>query len=66
MLPDLLHVHAPSLLAVLDFETTGLDTPHVVEVALVGSDGRVLLETLVRPGVPIPTEATEVHGHRGR
>jgi DNA polymerase III subunit epsilon len=49
---------------VLDTETTGLGyRDEVIEVGIVGADGRVLLETLVRPfaGV-IPAGATRIHG----
>lgn len=49
---------------VLDTETTGLGyRDEVIEIGIVGADGQVLLETLVRPqaGV-IPAGATRVHG----
>ncbi len=47
----------------LDTETTGLgDRDEVCEIAVVGSDGAVLLETLVRPTQTIPPEATAIHG----
>ena len=47
----------------LDTETTGLDArAEVVDIAVVASDGRVLLETLVRPVTPIPLEASRIHG----
>lgn len=48
---------------VLDTETTGLhDSARIVEIAVVGVDGTVLLNSLVNPGVPIPAEATRIHG----
>ncbi|MFJ8957315.1 exonuclease domain-containing protein [Streptomyces sp. NPDC102381] len=47
---------------VLDTETTGLDDPRIVEIAVVSSAGEVLLDTLVNPGVPIPEEASQIHG----
>lgn len=48
---------------VLDTETTGLhDGARVVEIAVLGIDGGVLLDSLVNPQVPIPAEATRVHG----
>ncbi len=47
----------------LDTETTGLDgTAEVVDIAVVSSDGRVLLDTLVRPRHRIPAAATRIHG----
>lgn len=56
--------------AVVDFETTGLpvDNPHVVSLAVVHAtlgetdDARVALQSLVRPPVPIPGDASRVHG----
>ncbi len=48
-------------LAVLDFETTGLDQPAVIEVAVVGPGGP-LYDALVAPGRPVPPESTAVHG----
>lgn len=48
---------------VLDTETTGLhDGARIVEIAVLGVDGTVLLDSLVNPGVPIPAEATAIHG----
>jgi DNA polymerase III epsilon subunit-like protein len=48
---------------VLDTETTGLhDGARIVEIAALGIDGTVLLDSLVNPGVPIPPEATRIHG----
>jgi DNA polymerase III epsilon subunit-like protein len=49
----------------LDTETTGLDPDHdeILEIAIVGEDGSVLLDTLVRPlkNQSWP-EAEEIHG----
>jgi DNA polymerase III epsilon subunit-like protein len=48
---------------ILDTETTGLhDGARIVEVAVLGVDGSVLLDSLVNPGVPIPADATRIHG----
>lgn len=48
---------------VLDTETTGLhDGARIVEIAVLGLDGSVLLDSLVNPGVPIPAESTRIHG----
>jgi len=47
----------------LDTETTGLDgSAEVVDIAVIGADGRILLNTLVQPGRPIPATATQIHG----
>ena len=55
--------------AVLDCETTGLDPAkaRLIEIAAVALDGErigdvPLFASLVDPGVPIPAEATAVHG----
>ena len=48
---------------VLDTETTGLDaTSEIVSIAVIASDGRPLLNTLVHPTRAIPKEATAIHG----
>lgn len=53
----------PELYAVLDVETTGLEGDvRTVQVAVTTGGGRVLLDTLVQPGIPIPAEASAVHG----
>ena len=47
----------------LDTETTGLHrSAEIVDIAVVGADGRVLFETLVRPVDPIPAIASGIHG----
>ena len=48
---------------VLDTETTGLGPDaEAVQVAVLSPSGRTLLDALVRPTVPIPPDATAVHG----
>jgi len=47
----------------LDTETTGTgDYDQICEIAIVGPDGETIVDELVRPGRPIPDEATSVHG----
>ena len=49
----------------LDTETTGLSPragDAIVEVAIIGDDGRPLIDTLVNPRRPIPYGASRVHG----
>lgn len=47
----------------LDTETTGLENwDEVIEVGLVDSSGKVLLETLIKPQGSIPPDATRIHG----
>lgn len=47
----------------LDTETTGLgDRDQIVSIAVVDTDGTVLLDTLIRPTIRIPESATAIHG----
>lgn len=47
----------------LDTETTGLGPgAEICDIAIVGIDGRVLLDSLVLPLNPIPPDASAVHG----
>lgn len=46
----------------LDTETTGLDGAEICDIAIVAANGSVLLNTLVKPTIPIPAGATAVHG----
>lgn len=47
----------------IDTETTGLDrTAEVVDIAVVGADGRILIDTLVKPTRSIPAAASAIHG----
>lgn len=54
-------------LAVIDVETTGLDTEkdHIVEYAVSvkhpGQSGYILMDSLVKPPVPIPPESSAIH-----
>lgn len=47
---------------ILDTETTGLYDAEIVEIAVIDRLGEILLDTLVKPSIPIPAEATEIHG----
>lgn len=47
---------------ILDTETTGLKTAEIVDIAIIDSDGSVLLNTLVKPSLSIPPAATQIHG----
>lgn len=53
-------------IAFFDLETTGVDKSkdRIVEIAIVRFDGgnRYELTTLINPEIPIPKEASEVHG----
>ena len=48
---------------IFDTETTGLDSDaEVIEIAVINPQGEALLDTLVRPTIPISTDAAAVHG----
>ncbi len=48
---------------ILDTETTGLGRrAQICEIALINSDGGVVLDARVKPTVSIPEEATAIHG----
>lgn len=48
---------------VLDTETTGLDIDaEICQIAIINSDGETLLDTLVNPTMPIPSDAIAIHG----
>ncbi|NEP38423.1 MAG: 3'-5' exonuclease [Okeania sp. SIO2H7] len=47
---------------IFDTETTGLDDPEIVEIAAIAPDGKVLLNTLVKPQSKIEEGAIAVHG----
>lgn len=47
---------------ILDTETTGLNEAEIVEIAIIDLDGKTLLNTLVKPTIPIPPEVIEIHG----
>lgn len=48
---------------VWDTETTGLDDDaKIVSVGIVDETGETLVDTLINPGVPIPMDATDIHG----
>ncbi len=47
----------------LDTETTGLgNNDEIIDLALINSDGKTLIDTLIRPTVPISPSATAIHG----
>ena len=47
----------------LDTETTGLNaSSEVVEICVLDHDGRSLMNQLVRPSIPIPSDASRIHG----
>ena len=48
---------------VLDTETTGLYADaEICQIAIINSQGEILLDSLVKPKNPIPVDATRIHG----
>lgn len=47
---------------ILDSETTGLRNAEICQLAIIDSAGKVLLDTYIKPTIPIPTDATAIHG----
>lgn len=48
---------------IIDTETTGLgDGAEIVEIAVIDCRGAVLLDTLIRPSIAIPEDASRIHG----
>lgn len=60
---DVLRMEDPERSVLLDVETTDLHGA-ICEIAVISSDGDVLLDTLVNPGQAIAAAATAVHGMR--
>jgi DNA polymerase III subunit epsilon len=47
----------------LDTETTGLDNKaEIIELSIVDHEDQVLLEQLIKPRRPIPSDSTRIHG----
>lgn len=47
---------------VLDTETTGLHNAEIIQMGLIGADGKVLMNDLIKPVRPIPEDAIRIHG----
>jgi DNA polymerase-3 subunit epsilon len=48
---------------ILDTETTGLkEGAEICQIAIVSLSGAVLLDQLIKPKLPIPPDATRIHG----
>ena len=47
----------------LDTETTGLlQSDVVIELAVIDQNGQVIIDSLIKPILPIPADATRIHG----
>ncbi len=47
---------------ILDSETTGLHDAEMVQLAVIDPAGEALLDTLLKPGIPIEAGAARIHG----
>lgn len=54
------NMHEKTDWVVLDTETTGLPG-EVCDIAIVSHSGEILLDTLIKPTIPIPSDATRIH-----
>lgn len=53
----------PADALVMDLESTGLRPPvEIVQLAVINLRGETLIDTLVRPNIPIPEAAAAIHG----
>lgn len=48
---------------IVDTETTGLGpTDEIISMGIVDNQGHVLFDSLIKPSIPIPAEASAIHG----
>lgn len=47
---------------ILDTETTGLEEAEIIQIGIINLDGQIILESLIKPTIPISIEAEKVHG----
>lgn len=48
---------------VIDTETTGLNSlAEVVEISIIDKSGNIILDSMVKPSVSIPSDASRIHG----
>lgn len=47
---------------VLDTETTGIKIGEIIQIAIISSAGETLVDSLVKPVKPIPSDSTKIHG----
>nr|WP_188246205.1 exonuclease domain-containing protein [Enterobacter sp. E12]MBD0817620.1 Lar family restriction alleviation protein [Enterobacter sp. E12] len=62
ILTMIMHKWLRSDYVIIDTETTGLSKrDEIIEIAIINMRGEVLLDTLVKPTIPIPPEATKIN-----
>jgi DNA polymerase-3 subunit epsilon len=47
---------------ILDTETTGLYNAEIVQIGIIDLSGKIILDSLVKPTIPIPIEVSMIHG----
>ena len=47
---------------ILDTETTGLEVAEIVQIGICDLDSKIILDSLIKPTIPIPQEVTNIHG----
>jgi DNA polymerase III subunit epsilon len=55
-------LHGEERFLILDTETTGLGDAEIVDICVMSQWGQPILNTLVKPTIPIPASATQIHG----
>lgn len=46
---------------IVDFATTGLDYPEIIEIAIINQDRKILMNTLIKPSQSIEKDAIDYH-----
>lgn len=54
-------LHDDKNFLILDTETTGLGDAEIVDICVMSRYGQPLLNTLVKPTIPIPSDSTRIH-----
>lgn len=54
-------LHSDENFLILDTETTGLGNAEIVDICVMSRYGQPLLNTLVKPTIPIPEDSTRIH-----
>ncbi|MGK7892945.1 MAG: 3'-5' exonuclease [Xenococcus sp. (in: cyanobacteria)] len=47
---------------ILDTETTGLHNAEMVQLGLIDLEGKIVIDTLIKPTISIPPDASAIHG----
>ena len=47
---------------ILDTETTGLHNAEIVQLGILDLEGQIIIDTLIKPTISIPPDASAIHG----